>query len=661
MTVPDQPDSTTPWTPSAPKVCPLCGTTYGADVLFCARDGSTLTTPGASDLVGQVIADRYRILERLGEGAMGRVFLAEHVKMGRRCAIKVMNRALMTDHEAIGRFNREATNASRVLHPNVAAIYDFGETSDGLIYLAMEVVEGEPLSAICDREKILPAARAVEITRQIAEGLTAAHDLGIVHRDLKPANIMVARAKDGRDVVKIVDFGIAKGGEGGEGQEVTRTGFVVGTPEYMSPEQLAGSPLDGRSDLFAVGCILYKMLTGESSFAGTSIESRIQRRIVGAPAHPRASNPEVPVWLDEVTVKAMARDPDVRFQSAAAMRDALVMGMASTSQRRLTMTMPLPVPLSRISRRFWFGAGAVAGVTILVSLGMSWRHSGGDERAAATQPRAVDTTATTPAAPEQVAPAQSSSSPASSPATLASTGAAPSGAPSARSRAADSLAALAQVQLLDAQRRALDARQRAAAAGATARELAHGDAVMRGADDDIRARRYAAAVSAMTEAQRGWEEAARVARARAESLAANTRAHAAAAPPTPAESSAPPTPAPAAPAAPVDPTPELQGLLARYASALATRDIDRVRAAYPGMTSEEVKRWSDVFDATTAVGATLTPSGPAHVTGNTAELKVDAAFAFTYRRGIDGDRHPTATYRATFTRDGAGWRLTALR
>ncbi|HEX6533854.1 MAG TPA: serine/threonine-protein kinase [Gemmatimonadaceae bacterium] len=660
MTDPERPEPTVPIPAASRKSCPLCGTLYDADVLFCARDGSTLVVPGATDLVGQVIADRYRILERLGEGAMGRVFLAEHVKMGRRCAIKVMNRALMTDHEAIGRFNREATNASRVLHPNVAAIYDFGETSEGLIYLAMEVVEGEPLSAICDRERVLPIERAVDITRQITDGLTAAHDLGIVHRDLKPANIMVARAKDGRDVVKIVDFGIAKGTEG-ERQEVTRTGFVVGTPEYMSPEQLAGGPLDGRSDLFAVGCILYKMLTGETSFAGTSIESRIQRRLAGAPPRPRALNPDVPPWLDEVTAKALARDPDHRFQSATALRDALVMGMATTSQRRLTM----PVPLSRISRRFWFAAGAVAGVTALVSLGMSWHRA--DHDAAPSVPAAAG--AAGAAAPSSVSlvTSPSASPPASAPAdSAASAPGTPSPSAAARRGGADSLDAAAQIQLLDAQRRALDVRQRAASEGAGARELAAGDAVMKSADEQIRARRYAAAVATMLDAQRSWEgaeRAARAARALSESVAA-------AAPARPqvggagADSPAPPpapSRAPASPAPVADPLPELRAVLANYASALASRDIDKVREAYPGISAEEAKRWSDVFAATTAVGATLTPSGPAAVSGSSAEIQVSAAFELTYQHGIKGDRNPTATYHATFARDSGGWKLIKLR
>ena len=180
------------------KVCPVCNTEYADDVKFCPNDGQTLRAASpASDLVDQVIADRYHVTRKLGEGGMGQVYLAEHVKMGRRSAIKVMNPSMVHDPDAVARFNREAANASRITHPNVAAIYDFGETSDGLIYLAMEFVEGEPLTDLLKRDESLPTGRAVQIFAQVADALQAAHDLGIVHRDLKPDNIMLARGRNG--------------------------------------------------------------------------------------------------------------------------------------------------------------------------------------------------------------------------------------------------------------------------------------------------------------------------------------------------------------------------------------------------------------------------------------------------------------------------------
>src|SRR5438034_918662 len=205
---------------------------------------------------------------------MGQVYLAEHVKMGRKSAIKVLNPTMVYDPDAVARFNREAANASRISHPSVCAIYDFGETPEGLIYLAMEFVEGQPLKHVLEREGALPVARAVTIFAQVADALQAAHDLGIVHRDLKPDNVMIARARDGTDVVKVVDFGIAKLVGSDASQEVTKTGLVIGTPEFMSPEQLSGDKLDGRSDIYSLGLVFFKMLTGRLPFAALSIPRR---------------------------------------------------------------------------------------------------------------------------------------------------------------------------------------------------------------------------------------------------------------------------------------------------------------------------------------------------------------------------------------------------
>src|SRR5438128_424589 len=205
------------------KICPVCTTEYRDDVRFCPNDGQTLRSSGPThDLVGQVLADRYHIMKKLGEGGMGQVYLAEHVKMGRRSAIKVMNPSMVHDPEAVARFNREASNASRISDAHVCAIYDFGETPEGLIYLAMEFIEGEPLTELIRSEGALPLARAADIAIQVAAALQAAHDLGIVHRDLKPDNIMLTRGRDGADAVKVVDFGLAKA-VGGEALPATLT------------------------------------------------------------------------------------------------------------------------------------------------------------------------------------------------------------------------------------------------------------------------------------------------------------------------------------------------------------------------------------------------------------------------------------------------------
>ena len=341
----------------APKICPTCGTEYPADERFCPRDGSALKSQnGGTDLIGSIIADRYLVLEKLGEGGMGRVYLAEHVKMGRKSAVKVMNPGAVTDADAISRFNREAANASRISHQHVAQVYDFGETSDGLIYLAMEYVEGEALTDILARDGALPPERAGEIVRQIAEALSVAHDMGIVHRDLKPDNVMLAKFRDGSDCVKVVDFGIAKAA-GVEAQKVTKTGLVIGTPEYMSPEQIAGDPLDGRSDIYSLGLVAFNIMTGRLPFPSRTAQESVIMRLTEPPVRLAQMRPQI-AWtpkVQEVMDRALQRDAALRFASANEFGRALsaaVQGLSSVAPSGTTKVMDEPdawVPPTRVS------------------------------------------------------------------------------------------------------------------------------------------------------------------------------------------------------------------------------------------------------------------------------------------------------------------------
>jgi len=304
---------------SATKICPQCSTRYEDDQRFCPLDGSTLKPlSGAADLVGSVIADRYHVIRKLGEGGMGQVYLAEHVRMGSKSAVKILHPGMVHDADAISRFNREAANASRISHPNVAAIYDFGETTDGLIYLAMEFVEGEPLTSVIERVGALSAARAASIVRQTGEALAVAHEFGIVHRDLKPDNIMIARNRDGSDCVKVVDFGIAKAANV-EAQKVTRTGLIVGTPEYMSPEQLAGDPLDARSDIYSLALVAFTMLTGRLPFPSETAQESMIMRLTDRPRSLAEMKPDVkwPAELQAVMDRALSRDAAGRYANAA--------------------------------------------------------------------------------------------------------------------------------------------------------------------------------------------------------------------------------------------------------------------------------------------------------------------------------------------------------
>ncbi len=302
------------------KTCSVCGTEWPDDTKFCPNDGTTLHAPVAgADLVGSIIADKFHIEKKLGEGGMGTVYLAEHVKMRRKSAIKVMAPAVASDPEAIARFNREAANAARINHPNVCQIYDFGDTEDGTIFLAMEFIEGESLSDLLQREGRLSLERAAGILRQTGAALQVAHDERIVHRDLKPDNIMLAKARDGSDVVKVVDFGIAKAMTGEEGQKVTKTGLVVGTPEYMSPEQLSGDVLDGRSDIYSLALVFFRSVTGSLPFQADSAQETMVKRLTDAPLKLAEVAPDAqwPPRLQGVMDRALERMPADRYASAA--------------------------------------------------------------------------------------------------------------------------------------------------------------------------------------------------------------------------------------------------------------------------------------------------------------------------------------------------------
>ena len=309
-----------------PKLCPVCGETFADSSVFCPTDGTTLRLEQSSgDLVGSVIADRYQVSKLLGEGGMGRVYLARHVRLPQQAAIKVLHPAMVQDPDAVARFNREAANAARIEHDRVARVFDFGETGDGMVYLAMEFVPGRTLRAILDDETRLAPVRAANIAYQVSEGLDAAHRIGIVHRDLKPDNILVVTDDQGVDRCKVVDFGIAKAVDAG-GTQLTRTGMIVGTPEFMSPEQVVGEAADARSDVYALALVTFQMMAGTLPFTGTTHERVLMSRLVGEPRTLREAAPDV-AWSDGLQAvfgRALQRDVDARTPSALEFGEAVV-------------------------------------------------------------------------------------------------------------------------------------------------------------------------------------------------------------------------------------------------------------------------------------------------------------------------------------------------
>ena len=279
-------------------------------------------------LIGRTIAGKYQVETLVGQGAMGCVYRARQCALGTTLALKVLHRQLAGDPMFAARFLREAQAASRVDHPSSMRVVDFGEEPDGLLYIAMEYVDGKTLAQIIEQHSPLPVARIVDIASQALAALAVAHDLGVIHRDLKPENIMVIEGQDdeGRthDIVKVCDFGVAKLLEGGaRGPSVTAQGVVVGTPEYMSPEQARGETLDIRSDIYAMGVLLFHMMTGKVPFDSSTAFGTALMHVNDEPTLPRLLNPRASSRLEKICLKAMRKRPDDRHASARELRAEL--------------------------------------------------------------------------------------------------------------------------------------------------------------------------------------------------------------------------------------------------------------------------------------------------------------------------------------------------
>ena len=261
-------------------------------------------------LSGTLFAGRYRIARKLGGGGMADVYLAEDQELGRRVAIKMLHHRYANDDQFVERFRREATHAAGLSHPNIVSIFDRGE-ADGSYFIVMEYVEGRTLKELIRSRGLCPVPVAIAYTRQILAALRYAHRHGVVHRDIKPHNVIV----DPEGVVKVTDFGIARAGA----SQMTEEGAIIGTAQYLSPEQARGAPVDQTSDLYSTGIVLFELLTGEVPFTGDSPVEIAMKHLAETPPTPSALRPDVPPDLDLVVVRALAKEPADRYQSAAAM------------------------------------------------------------------------------------------------------------------------------------------------------------------------------------------------------------------------------------------------------------------------------------------------------------------------------------------------------
>jgi serine/threonine-protein kinase len=295
----------------------------------------------SDSLIGTLFDGRYQILRKLGAGGMADVYLAEDQELGRRVAIKILNDRHANDEQFVERFRREAKNAAALSHPNIVSIYDRGE-AEGTYYIAMEYLDGRSLKELILSRGDAPIAVVVEYARQILSALRFAHRHGIVHRDIKPHNVLV----DSEGRVKVTDFGIARAGT----SQMTEAGSIVGTAQYLSPEQARGADVDQRSDLYSLGVLMYELLTGEVPFSGDTPVEIAMKHLSQTPAPPSTKRHDVPRELDMVVMRALAKDPEDRYQSADEMeadldRVARGVGVAPRTEETATQIMRSPVSL----------------------------------------------------------------------------------------------------------------------------------------------------------------------------------------------------------------------------------------------------------------------------------------------------------------------------
>src|SRR5690242_1942760 len=333
--------------------CPKCGSVYtDTGARFCPKDGSMLVEiqakkpappssgsgtgvrtplpPGkagldrASSLSNQILDARYQVMKKLGEGGMSYVYLAKEISSDATVAIKVLSPRLASDKSSVERLRREAGLAMRLDHPNVCRILRLGESEDGLIYLVMPFLKGELLSDREVRGGPMDIPLGVKLLQQMCAGLHHAHELQIIHRDLKPENVMLV-PDDAVDRAVVMDFGLAKERRADPAiAKLTATGIILGTPEFMSPEQIRGKPLDARSDIYALGIVAFEMFTGKLPFQGRNAQEMMIARLRGQPLKLRQLRPELTEGLEKALGRALESNPDARYDTALEFADALV-------------------------------------------------------------------------------------------------------------------------------------------------------------------------------------------------------------------------------------------------------------------------------------------------------------------------------------------------
>jgi len=310
----------------ATVTCGNCRHEFAATGLFCPHCGRPKVRELDGDvLLGKVLGERFVVQERIGQGASGTIYRAEHVTLRRKVAVKVLHHELSRDDLALERFRREATTVGDIDNEHIVEIHDFGRTPDGRLYLAMELLEGETLDIVLTRGR-LAVDQVVDVMSQVGEALIEAHAIGYVHRDIRPRNVLLQYRRNRANFVKILDFGLAKLVENEGTAASTSLGMTFGDPRYMSPEQARGDAIDRRADLYQLGCVGYEMLTGQAPFVGGRVFDVLSRHVSEAPVMVSKLRADVPPWLEAAVMRMLAKKPDERFATMSRMVEALRVG-----------------------------------------------------------------------------------------------------------------------------------------------------------------------------------------------------------------------------------------------------------------------------------------------------------------------------------------------
>ncbi|PYP79835.1 MAG: hypothetical protein DMD35_06890 [Gemmatimonadetes bacterium] len=599
------------------------------------------------------IADigKYHILELVGEGAMGVVYKAKDSVLDRTVAIKVMNDAIARQDELRTRFLREAQAAASLQHPNVVSIYDLGEV-DGHLYIAMEFVQGADLEALMTAHEPLSLQEKLDIIIDVLAGLTFAHKRGIVHRDIKPANIRIA--EDGR--AKLMDFGVAHLTT----SKLTNTGASLGTPVYMSPEQITGGKATPATDVFAVGAVLYELLTGSKPFDSPTLQGLFYKILTDKPKAIHDVTPGLPSALDHIVEKAMAKDALERYQSAIEMANdlsgvrSMLSGPSYPTSVSLSATVEHAIRKSkqaarvRMLRRELVAGGALVGVLLIV---LAWTQLAKRNSSAATAVRSASPTVT--ATPDSMAAI--AGSPAPPPAVAAPT-------PTASTTRTDSAV---EKQTVDAAPKTIERPEPKPERPPSSERVARSTSPATSTRAGTSAARQTTTPPPRSAPTVGQSSAVAAAPSVVITQPSLTQppvqqgivAPRTAAPTTPPAQSPSESPAPAP--APSPPTAaDVAPVFEAYARAIESRDVSSIRRVYPGLTSDQQRGFEQFFESARKINVTFRV---ASVDGTPSSAEVHVTGRYEYESSSGRTERQGVSFAATLRKDGGAWRLVSLK